>query len=82
MKPPPFLNKVAKQKWRSLSAELGQLDAAGQDALAQYCSAWSSWLAATEDRDRLRWSRAVRQWGGELRRLTPPKTKPVELWSQ
>ena len=64
------LDAVARRKWKQLQSTLPDDDPVALDLLALYCSAWSSWLAANTDQDRIRWMRAVRQLAGELN-LTP-----------
>ncbi len=68
--PPKYLEPIARRKWRELYPTLPDNEQATLDALGQYCVAWSRWLAADDDEDKIRWSRCVRQWGAELR-LTP-----------
>lgn len=67
---PEHLDAVAKQKWRELRSTLPDDDPVTLDLMSLYCSAWSSWLAANTDQDRIKWMRAVRQLAGELN-LTP-----------
>lgn len=55
--PPEHLDAQAAKKWRELLPVLHARGDAGQpgtlDALACYCSAWSRWLLASAEVDRL-----------------------------
>jgi phage terminase small subunit len=64
---PKYLDATARAKWRELVPTLPN-NVATADALAQYCVAWSRWLAASDDADKLRWSRCVRQWAAVLQK--------------
>ena len=71
--PPKHLCKIGRAKWRELLPILearGDVDQGVLDLLSCYCQAWSRWLQAEDDQDRIRWLRAIRQLAGELR-LTP-----------
>jgi phage terminase small subunit len=74
--PPKNLDKTARAKWRELLPTLPDQEPGTLDALQQYCSAWSSWMSATDDQDKIRWSRCCRQWAQELR--LSPKSKTAK----
>ena len=81
-RPPTYLDKIARRKWRELLPMLSNHEPAMLDALEQYSVAWSRWLAATDDAAKIRWSRCCRQWGAVLRksrsnRKTTPMDDPV-----
>jgi len=70
---PKNLDAAGRRKWREVLPILearGDVTAAELDLLNCYCLAWSSLLDATDDQDKVRWMRALRQLAGELR-LTP-----------
>ena len=68
--PPKHLDKIGRAKWRELLPTLPDQEQGTLDALEQYAVAWSRWQQATDDDDKLRWSRCCRQWAAELR-LSP-----------
>jgi phage terminase small subunit len=71
--PPKNLDKIGRGKWREVLPILetrGDVTAAELDLLNCYCQAWASLLDATDDQDKVRWMRALRQLSSELR-LTP-----------
>lgn len=80
---PKNLDTTARAKFRELLPILetrGDVDQGALDLLTCYCAAWSAWLSAGDDQDRIRWLRALRQLSGELR-LSPKSrtaTRPDE----
>jgi len=68
------LDDVARRKWRELIGTLPDHEQGTLDLLTVYCAAWSAWLAADDDQDKIRWTRVIRQTAGELK-LTPKTRK-------
>jgi phage terminase small subunit len=71
---PKHLDEIARRKWKELVGTLPDHEQGTLDLLTVYCAAWSAWLAAGNDQDKIRWTRVIRQAAGELK-LTPKSRK-------
>ena len=74
-RPPQHLDATARKKWREIMPQLPDNEPATLDLLTCYATAWSALLSSSDDQDRVRWMRAVRQIAAELG-LSPKAKAP------